>query len=492
MLQCLTAEESRELREFLRDSGYTMAALSARFGHTEISQSHLLNLYLHGLPLEPGRLPTLFRWFWIGLPVDRPTAAQCIPGRILDLLIASGLLIPETGGLASPYRLTPFNEFFIASDHPVSGTGGPRSDIISYPNPTTLMTWRLSIPTPVGRTLDLGTGSGILALSAAAHSNHVIATDLNPRAREFCLFNASLNGVTNIEYREGSVFEPVRGERFDLILVNPPFFVTPSVRHLYSDNSMELDGFCRMLIQQAPTYLNENGYCQMLIEWVEIKGQPWRERLTEWIAGDGGGLECDVWVMTAYYRSIADYSLIRVQDDRADVAAQAAQIISWQSYFESRQVESIFGGVVTLRRRSGRHWVRMEESQAELQRPFGAFLKRVFENRDYLDTHNDEELLDTRPVLPASAAMTQRFTISPEGWKPASLDLHLDEGLPYTLALQSQVADFIALCDGQRTLREIAAQTAAANRVDPELVRRESCRIVRQFADRGMLILADR
>ena len=102
---------------------------------------------------------------------------------------------------------------------------------------------------PVGRTLDLGTGNGILALAAAAHSGSVVATDLNARAREFCVFNAALNGVTNVEFREGSAFEPVRGERFDLILANPPFFVTPTVRRVYSDNSMELDGFCRMLVR---------------------------------------------------------------------------------------------------------------------------------------------------------------------------------------------------------------------------------------------------
>lgn len=487
MLQCLTTEESRELREFLRDSGYTMAAISTRFGPTEISQSHLLKLYLHGIPLEPGCLHTLYRWFWIGLPVDRPTAAQFIPGRIIDLLIARAILIPETGGLASPYRLTPFNEFFIASDHPVSQDGDLRSDFVSYPNPTTLMTWRLSIPAPVASTLDLGTGNGVLALAAASHSGRVVATDLNPRAREFCLFNASLNGVTNIEYREGSTFEPVRGERFDVILANPPFFITPFVRHIFSDNTMELDGFCRTLIQQAPEYLNDNGYCQLLIEWAQVKGQPWRERLAEWIQN----LECDVWVIAAYSRSIADYSLIRVQEHRDDPAEQAAQIASWTSYFESRQVESIYGGVITLRRSSGRHWVRIEELQTEVNRPFGACLHRVFENRDYLDTHSDEDLLDTRPSLPASAAMTQRFTISAEGWKVASLDLHLNEGLPYSIGLQSQVADFVGRCDGKRTLREIAEQTAASNGVDPALVRQESCRIVRQFADRGMLILAD-
>ena len=152
------------------------------------------------------------------------------------------------------------------------------------------------------------------------HSGNVVATDLNARAREFCLFNAALNGVSNVEFREGNAFEPVRGERFDLILANPPFFVTPSVRRVYSDNSMELDGFCRMLIRQAPEHLNENGYCQMLIEWVQVKGQPWRERLNGWLRGLG----CDVWVLVHYMRSAADYAMIRVQEGRDPDAMRCA------------------------------------------------------------------------------------------------------------------------------------------------------------------------
>src|SRR5262249_13192801 len=152
------------------------------------------------------------------------------------------------------------------------------------------MCFNLSMRGPADRMLDLGTGNGVLAIGSASHCRQVIATDLNARARMYCEFNASLNGITNVEFREGNSFEPLRGERFDLVLANPPFFVTPSVRRVYSDNSMELDGFCRSLIMQSPEYLNEGGYCQMLLEWVQIKGQRWQDRLAEWVSNNG----CDV------------------------------------------------------------------------------------------------------------------------------------------------------------------------------------------------------
>jgi len=488
MLRCLNPDENTEIRHFLRDTGYNTQALKARFGQTEIPHVHLLKLYLVGITLDPNPLNILFRWFWIGSPVETAVAHQFIPARLIELFLKSGMVSAENGNLISHYRISPFNEFPILSDHAVSGAGPLHTNTILWPNPTTRLCADLSIRTPVGRTLDLGTGNGCLALAASTHSHTVIATDLNPRAKEFCEFNAALNGITNIEYREGSAFEPVRGERFDLILANPPFFVTPSVRRVFSDNSMELDGFCRMLIQQAPEHLNEGGYCQMLIEWVQMKGQTWQDRMTEWFKDLG----CDAWVMVGYARPSMDYALIRVQEDRDEVttaAAQAALTNTWREYFESRNVEAIFGGMIVLRKREGQNWVRMEELASMPERPFGEFIRRIFDSRDYMASHSDEELLQTRPALPPAVRLRRQFAISPEGWKVTSIDLQPGEGLPYSMALQPQVADFVALCDGKRTLEEISVQTAAAAGVDPSVVRPESCKIIRRVADRGMILL---
>ena len=331
MLQCLDTGESREIREFFRESGYTIETVMARFNSPEISSLHLLKLYILGVPLEPNRLNILLRWFWIGSEVETPAAREFIPERMLSLFFKAGMLRESEGRLISTVRLSPFTELLLASDHAISLTGHIPADTVSWPNPSTLVCYQLAMQAPVGRTLDLGTGCGVLALTAASHSGSVVATDLNARAREFVEYNAALNGLSNVEFREGNAFEPVRGERFDLILSNPPFFITPSVRLVYSDNSMELDGFCQALVREAPQYLNENGYFQLLVEWVQLKGQPWRERLAGWFEGCG----CDVWVMSSYRRSVVDYAMIRVQnhsDEEQDPAHQAADVAEWRSY----------------------------------------------------------------------------------------------------------------------------------------------------------------
>lgn len=73
--------------------------------------------------------------------------------------------------------------------------------------------------------LDLGCGSGIGAVFAARLGAHVIATDLDPEAIRCARINAILNRVDDkIEIRCGQLFEPVKNERFDLVLFNPPFY----------------------------------------------------------------------------------------------------------------------------------------------------------------------------------------------------------------------------------------------------------------------------
>jgi methylase of polypeptide subunit release factors len=489
MLRCLNRAESREFRAFFEEAGYTTDALMARSRPPEIPLPHLLRLYQAGLPLAPGRLHTLVRWFWIGGEVETAVAREFIPEAIVDIFLKSGVLTEVDGRLSSTVGIAPFNQLLIVSDPTVARAEESRADTVLWPNATTRMCSNLAMRAPVGRTLELGTGNGALALSAAAHSGTVVATDINPRAREFCLFNAALNETDNLEYRAGDAYEPVRGERFDLILCNPPFYITPSVRRLYSDNSMELDGFCRKLAVGAVEHLNDRGCCQMLAEWVAIKGQPWQERLSGWFSGLG----CDIWVMSWYTRGAAEYALLRVQDhaeETGDYAAQAALGREWQAYFDAKGVEAIFGGAIVLRKRQGANWVRIETLPAAPMRPCGDSMRRIFDNCDRLETlPADDELLATRPALPASVQLHRHFAAAPGGWQLSSADFELYEGLPYATPLVPLVADFVGLCDGRRTLAEITEQMASTPGLDLAVVRREACWIVRRLAAHAMLIL---
>lgn len=79
------------------------------------------------------------------------------------------------------------------------------------------------------RVLEIGTGAGIAALKLAAQgADKVIATDINPRVGDYFAFNAELNGLAGkVEYVHSDIFAGVDGERFDVIVSNPPFVPVP-------------------------------------------------------------------------------------------------------------------------------------------------------------------------------------------------------------------------------------------------------------------------
>jgi release factor glutamine methyltransferase len=78
-----------------------------------------------------------------------------------------------------------------------------------------------------GKILDLGTGTGIAALSAAAAArrNDVVGLDINPQAVGCAKANAELNGITNAVFFESDLFSATH-EKFDAILFNPPYLPT--------------------------------------------------------------------------------------------------------------------------------------------------------------------------------------------------------------------------------------------------------------------------
>src|SRR5690606_7683158 len=130
-----------------------------------------------------------------------------------------------------PYSFVDANgvgEWWIVSDLSELATGAPlREDHVLGVGGASSTLSGLTIGSAVRSVLDLGTGCGIQAMHAARHADRVVATDISARALEIARLNAELNGIRNIEFRPGSLFEPVAGERFDRVVSNPPFVITP-------------------------------------------------------------------------------------------------------------------------------------------------------------------------------------------------------------------------------------------------------------------------
>lgn len=114
--------------------------------------------------------------------------------------------------------------------------------------------------------LDLGCGAGTYGLAAAAlGARRVVLTDVDAAALRCALANGERNGLAGLEAREGSLFEPARGERFDTIVVTPPQLPAPSpvlaTRYGGADG---LDLF-RVLARSAREHLAPGGRLYSLV-----------------------------------------------------------------------------------------------------------------------------------------------------------------------------------------------------------------------------------
>lgn len=113
--------------------------------------------------------------------------------------------------------------------------------------------------------LDVGTGTGIIALLMARKARWVLGVDLNPIAVELARKNAELNNISNVEFRVSDLFENVSGE-FDVITFNAPYLPGDpeepiDLALVGGERGREvLDRF----IEEVPNYLKPGGVVQIV------------------------------------------------------------------------------------------------------------------------------------------------------------------------------------------------------------------------------------
>jgi release factor glutamine methyltransferase len=120
------------------------------------------------------------------------------------------------------------------------------------------------------RVLEIGTGTGIVAVMASFLASWVIATDINPEALNCATKNLITNRRYNIELREGNLFEPVSDEKFDIIIFNTPYLPTEEDEGNDGDLEAAWDGgidgreIIDPFLESVKAYLNPEGRLQMV------------------------------------------------------------------------------------------------------------------------------------------------------------------------------------------------------------------------------------
>ena len=352
------------------------------------------------------------------------------------------------------------------ADHHVMGIGGATRTLLE-----------MTVRDQVDSALDVGCGCGIQALYLATHADRVVATDLSSRACALTQFNAALNEAV-IDVREGSLFEPVEGETFDLIVTNPPFVITPdSVRGAaglleYRDGGMDRDNLIRAVLRGAPACMNEGGTLQMLANWeIPADRNPdtqWSWRVDSWL----DGLPVDAWVVQRDVLDPARYVDMWIRDSGGQLMARAdyeRAFTSWLADFRRAGTGAIGMGFVALRK--------LDEAEAASggKRAYDLSLDgHAPRGRDVawaLASLRAPELWDTA-LTRASDVREERHYV-PGSPDPELIIMHQGGGLGRSVPVSSSVSAVVGASDGELTVGQIAAAVAMLTSVEVDDVRAE-------------------
>jgi methylase of polypeptide subunit release factors len=475
------------LRSALEAHGYVRPdaaeALGVPFG-SEPRRGDL-PLYLRRL-LPPTPLHALVKLFALHVPVTEAEARAGLAPLSLEEAEALGLVARGPGDVRPRVGFVVTEGLVIARDQPEEGSLAMRADHVVGLNPPALLLARLTVRRRVGRVLDLGCGGGVQSLLAARHAEHVVGVDLNPRAVAFARFNARLNGVSNAEFREGDLFDPVHGERFDLMVCNPPYVVSPETQLLFRDGGRPGDSLCAEIVRRAGDHLEEGGFATVLVNWVVAAGEPWSAPLRRWVAGTG----CDAWLAHLDTQDVLTYAA--GWNREGDAVRYAAALDRWLSYYAERGIGSVGMGAVVLRRRAGGpSWVRADELPERPRGDASREILRFFTAEDrLLELEDEQAFLDEVFAVGEEVRVEQVAAVREGRFEASRSEVRREGALPMSGAADAGTLRLLQLCDGRRTLREAVTGLAVPGSVEGAQVVATAVAAARRLAALGFLVPA--
>jgi methylase of polypeptide subunit release factors len=331
----------------------------------------------------------------------------------------------------------------------------------------------------------------VQALHLAGHATEVVATDVNPRALALAAATARLNGQ-HWDLRAGSMYDPVAGEDFDLIVCNPPFVIgAGELRYSYRDSGLAGDGICQALIEGVRSHLRPGGTAQLLANWIVREDTDWRERVGAWVQSTG----CDAWVVQRELADPAEYVGLWLTDAGEDgksagsnAAAAASLAENWLDYLAAERVQGIGMGLITLQRNDSAHpSVTLDQITGPDEDVTGEEAAGFLRRRGWVERAADADLLATRFVLSPQVVLEQRSLAGHEGWTTVLRMIRRQGGPGATLQLDEWGQALLAGCRGDAPLQLLIELLAAAHGLSAGALAAAVLPSVRVAVIRGLL-----
>jgi methylase of polypeptide subunit release factors len=438
-------------------------------------------------------LPAALRWcidVFLRTVLTAEAEARAICGEAtLDAMIELSLLRPakyQSGSLVCPVWLYPVDGFVVASDlkaDPDSDVYVERDDIV-FPaiDSGTIRFLRLMPDAPGGAALDLCGGCGIGALHQSRTAHIALTSDITPRSAMYAAFNIALNNVSATSLC-GDLFEPVRGQQFDVITAHPPFVPSINEHVIYRDGGDRGEDVTRRTIEGLPTYLRPGGTAMVLCAGNDTNTGTFEQRALAWLGAAASEFEIVFGMQRAIsLDSIVESARRRKQQplDERGAAELNARLIAQ----ETRQLA--YGALVMHRHQ--------RPVAAEPIRVPMALMAHIDDFRRLMAWRQQNRRADfaqrfaaARPRLSPRLQCNARYIVDDGQLVSDEFIFSAQGGMPWTLRAELWMVPLLSGIDGRRTVTEIYKATRAANGLPDGYELTDFTRLLNLMVERGFL-----
>jgi hypothetical protein len=336
--------------------------------------------------------------------------------------------------------------------------------------------------------LDVGTGGGVQAFLATDHAKTVTGTDINPRALDLAAFGAALNGLDELVWCEGSLLEPVAGNTFDLITVNPPFIISPDNAYFWRDAGPAgsgVGGLCQLLVREIAHALRPDGWASMLASWIHDAADDWSAPVRSWL----NGLGCDAWVLRFSSQDPLGYAHTWLAQTEPTSTGFSAALDRWLDFYRHQNIDALATGAIILHRTtdSSEHtWA--DEMPTSPTGPASEQIQRAFDQRNRLSRLADHDRLLDEVLLPLPGTTIDQTLHRRDGaYRPAPSQLRAQPGLSVGAEVSPVALPVFLELDGDRPLRELVQNAVETTGFDADEVAGDAVATALRLIELGLV-----
>lgn len=335
----------------LDGAGYDEQAIVREYGIPSMRELHVNPSANHSVG-EPGSAAqVLMALFLEGRALDTATLDHWLPPGGREVLTSLGMLEPavdQPEQLVATVYLACTRGVRLVSDRWAKQDGSlwlSDPDVVYPGHISRPQEFLDGMPDRSGdAALDLGTGSGVVALALAGRYTRVVATDINSRSVLFAEFNRRLNLAASVVTMEGDLYGPVHGETFDLIACHPPFMPVLKPRWVFYDGGEDGEQILRRVIAGLPRHLRRGGVAYLRGLVSDRHDAPAELRVREML-GEAHG-EFDVALVVTREFAVDEF----IERQEISGGAGATQRSEWRQHFAQLGVERLSLTAVVLQR----------------------------------------------------------------------------------------------------------------------------------------------